>query len=223
MRHFDLETLSNLAAASHLRFFITCVPGTFVHPGEPFLWVDGDAPHELTDKIDDAFTINDKRAFDHDPRFGFSVLAEVASRALSPGINDPGTAIDVIGRAVRLLELWSAERRAGAATGEAEALQHPRLWIPPIRVEDFFDDVFAPIARDGASVYEVGARLLKALRILGAMDPTYAAPAAELADRARLHADAEMTLPSDRARMAALASDVAAACQRAQVAARPAA
>ena len=37
------------------------------------------------------------------PVFGLCVLAENASRALSPAVNDPGTAIDVIGRGVRLL------------------------------------------------------------------------------------------------------------------------
>ena len=34
------------------------------------------------------------------------VLAEIASRALSPAVNDPGTAIDVLGRLVRVLSRW---------------------------------------------------------------------------------------------------------------------
>ncbi|WP_305804424.1 DUF2254 family protein [Stenotrophomonas sp. YIM B06876] len=41
-----------------------------------------------------------QRSLDQDPRFGLLVLGEVASRALSPAINNPCTAIDVIGRAV---------------------------------------------------------------------------------------------------------------------------
>lgn len=49
-----------------------------------------------------AFLIGDERTFDDDPRFGLVVLSEIASRALSPAVNDPGTAIDIIGTFVRL-------------------------------------------------------------------------------------------------------------------------
>ena len=33
-------------------------------------------------------------------------MSEIASKALSPAVNDPGTAINVIGRLVRLLSTW---------------------------------------------------------------------------------------------------------------------
>ena len=53
------------------------------------------------------FVLGNDRQFDEDPRFGLIVLSEIASRALSPAVNDPGTAIGIIGRLVRLFVLWS--------------------------------------------------------------------------------------------------------------------
>jgi uncharacterized membrane protein len=38
-------------------------------------------------------------------------MAEIGSRALSPATNDPGTAIDVIGRLTRLLSRWAEGRQ----------------------------------------------------------------------------------------------------------------
>ena len=113
-----------------------------------------------------AFTVGDERSFDQDPRFGLSVLSEIASRALSAALNDPGTAIDVIGRAVRVLSVWSGHAEDD---GEAEVL-YPRLRVRPVELDDLFDDIFTPIARDGAGVVEVHIRLQKALLILGRME-----------------------------------------------------
>ncbi len=63
------------------------------------------------------------RTFEDDPRFGLIVLSEIADKALSPGVNDPGTAIDVIGTLVRLFTLWQSppekERLQAITTGSA--------------------------------------------------------------------------------------------------------
>jgi uncharacterized membrane protein len=45
------------------------------------------------------------RYFHEDPRFGLITLSEIASRALSPAVND-GTAIQIISSHVRLFSLW---------------------------------------------------------------------------------------------------------------------
>ena len=109
-----------------------------------------------------AFAIRDDRTFEDDPRFGLVVLSEIAGRALSPAINDPGTAIDVIGTLVRLFVRWSAP--APAPSGEAEPCD--RVEVPELSVMDMFDDAFTAIARDGAGTVEVSLRLQKALQSL---------------------------------------------------------
>src|SRR3546814_13413517 len=47
----------------------------------------------VLDALRGAVVVGFERTHEGDPRFGFELLAEVASRALSPGINDPPSAI----------------------------------------------------------------------------------------------------------------------------------
>ena len=139
-----------------------------------------------------AFAIGDSRSYDQDPRFGLAVLSEIGSRALSPATNDPGTAIDVIGRQARLLTLWSE----GWHKAEGHKAEYPRLRVPPLRYDDICDDAFHLIARDGAGQIDVLTRLVKALDALRRIGP---APARQAADRQlRLAAERGLAgLPND--------------------------
>jgi uncharacterized membrane protein len=140
-----------------------------------------------------------------DPRFGLSVLTEIASRALSPAVNDPGTAIDVIGRGVRIPSLWATPMDA---EGETE-LNCRRVFAPGLQVDDLFDDFFGPIARDGAALVEVGMRLQKALALLGREDePGCTSAAVRHAALALKRAELALTLEEDKKVLRLLASRV---------------
>jgi uncharacterized membrane protein len=43
---------------------------------------------------------------------------------------------------------------------------YPEIHVPPILLDDLFDDLFTPIARDGAAIVEIGVRLQKAFATL---------------------------------------------------------
>lgn len=206
VQHVDVLGLSEAAEAHGLTLYLAAVPGAFVHDGKPLAHVVGPADAAVNAALRAAFTIGVRRSFDQDPRFGLAVLAEIASRALSPAVNDPGTAIDVIGRAVRLL-LPVASRGAGGASGdqEAEGPACPRIHVPPLVASDLMDDIFAPIARDGAGLVEVQLRLQKALLAFAAgSDAEMAAAAREQSRRALVRAEAALTLPDDIARLRTL-------------------
>lgn len=160
--HVDMPALARLTAHESSAIYVQAIPGSFVDPQTVLASVVS------TEAVDDesvraAFSIGVRRSFDQDPRFGISVLTEIASRALSPAVNDPGTAIDVIGRGVRMLSIWaqSSEVRAEAQ------VDCNRIFVPGLKLDDLFDDFFGPIARDGAGLVEVGMRLQKALESLG--------------------------------------------------------
>ena len=77
--------------------------------------------------------------------------------------------------------------------------------MPPLAVADLLDDVFAPIARDGAGIIEVQMRLQKALIALASMgDDAMTAAALEQSRRALVRAEAALTLPDDVARLRTL-------------------
>ena len=103
--------------------------------------------------------LGDLRTYDQDPRFALLVMGEVASKALSPGVNDPGTAIDVITRIGRILSLYKDEAKAAA---DAEA-PLSRLYVRPLDPRDLIEDGFGALARDGVRTVEVQKRLQSVL------------------------------------------------------------
>lgn len=83
------------------------LPGEFVTTERPV----GFATEAGFDKeILCAISIDPMRSFEADPSYGFFVLAEIASRALSPAVNDHGTAIKIITSITRLLLLWHSTK-----------------------------------------------------------------------------------------------------------------
>lgn len=159
VQHVDVEMLERHAGDIGGRIFVAALPGTFVSPNRPLAWCWGMQETPDKDEISGAFTIGDDRSFDQDPRFGLCVLAEVGQRALSAAINDPGTAIDVIGRAVRVLSIWAED-------GEEQEARFAHVYVPSIEIEDLFDDVLTPLSRDAGASVTIQIRLQKAYAAL---------------------------------------------------------
>jgi len=193
VQHIDLETLQRCAEAHDCRVTVAALPGTFVHTHFPLLSIVGDTqPGKTleTEAFCSAFTIGSSRTFEDDPRFGLLALSEIADKALSPGINDPGTAINVIGTLVRLLTLWQSPVEKDAL----QAITYDRVAVPELLIDDLFDDAFTAIARDGADMVEVSLRLQKALNALAASDDQAMAAAAKNHSRRAL-ARSEHAMP----------------------------
>jgi len=174
IQHIDMAALQEVAERMSVDIRILARPGAFVDRHRPIALVAGNAgvDDDLCDELRSSFTIGDERHVESDPRCGLLMLTEIADRALSPAVNDPGTAIAVIGAQVRLLTEWCESRK------KSEECVYPRLEVPELRAEDLLDDAFTPIARDGAGMFEVGVRLQKAflsIALLGNADLSAAA------------------------------------------------
>lgn len=91
----DDRTLLNLAQKHDLLIRLRYAPGDFVHKGRPLLGVEAaTAPDDaLRGALADAYAISDQRSLSQDLRFLVNELVEIAACALSPGVNDPFTAI----------------------------------------------------------------------------------------------------------------------------------
>ncbi|MEN2508602.1 DUF2254 domain-containing protein [Stutzerimonas stutzeri] len=190
VQHIDMPALGGLTGSEHCSVYICVLPGVFVEPTQPIAWSIG-IEEECDGALRNAFVIGAQRTFERDPRFGMTVMAEIASRALSPGINDQGTAIDVIGRGVRVLSHLC--RRASP-----EAPKYERVFAPALSVADMLDDFFTPIARDGAAIVEVGLCLQQALASLGRLgDAAIMVAAHRQAELALKRAETALTLPED--------------------------
>jgi uncharacterized membrane protein len=78
--------------------------GDFVAVGEPLFRVAGPRPVS-PDVLRECVAIGRERTLEQDPRFVFRILVDIASKALSPAINDPTTAVQALDQIHHLLEL----------------------------------------------------------------------------------------------------------------------
>ena len=164
VQHVDMSALDDVSTRLALPFYIQAMPGDFVHRATPLLHarLQGMDEDDLK-SLRGAFTLANERTFDQDPRFGVIVLAEIASRALSPAVNDPGTAISVLGRLIRVLSQWDAPTTPDVT--------YAQLFVQPLAAADVIADGFRPIARDGAGLVEVQYQLQETLAGLATSAP----------------------------------------------------
>lgn len=195
LQRVNIAGLQAWAEQHQLRVIVHSLPGTFLTPDRPLATVVGDdeaAPKFDVEDIRRRFTVGKQRLFPDDPRFGLIVMSQIAAKSLSPAVNDPGTAIDVIASLVRILDLIKIEPQSDPSP------ENPRVQFPTLRTHDLFDDAFGAIARDGAAIIEVVLRLLRSLESLAAVGDEPARDAAiEQARRAVSYASDALRVQED--------------------------
>lgn len=139
-------------------------PGSWVLKGTPLAYVEGEC--DLSALLEN-FTLGDERTVEQDARFGLVILSEVASRALSPGVNDPGTAIDVIHRIERIL--WSMGQGMSDPKRDTKP-QFEQVIIGTVSATNLLHDGFASLMQDGGDRFDVMAQMLKAANRLSKSD-----------------------------------------------------
>ena len=149
VRHIDMPALQELAERLDCHVTILRMPGKYVHKGEALAGVTRPLSPKDGDSLRAAFTIGPGRSFDQDLHYGVVVLSEVASKALSAAINDPGTAIDVIRAGSRVLAEYHDPGAAQPEDGKA-APDYDRLYAPDLDAGRLHRELFLPIARHGA-------------------------------------------------------------------------
>lgn len=198
VQHTDIEQLDKIAAEAQLTVHVAVFPGAMVHPRQILMHVEPATDSDTIEKLCSCFSIGRQREFDNDPGFGIIVLSEIASRALSPAVNDPGTAIEVADAGLRLF----------LAYGDACAAARPepackRVHAPSIEIADLLFNFFNPIARDGAEILEVQLRLIEVLSALIENHPNlFNAAAREQLCSIIDRSEKAMVSPRDRERLA---------------------
>ncbi|MGO4567666.1 hypothetical protein AB4Z52_22085 [Rhizobium sp. 2YAF20] len=75
----------------------------------------------------------------------------------------------------------------------------PKIYVPAIDLDELFDDLFTPIARDSAAFVEVGLRLQKVFAILARLlQPSYRDSAFRHSQEALARAELEAVKPTLR-------------------------
>lgn len=165
IQHIDVSNMDKLAQEKEIRIFLDAMPGALVHPTRPLFYISSYLDDASIDDLRECISMGEAREFEQDPRFGLIVLSEIASRALSPAMNDPGTAIEVMAAGLRVLLSF--------ADGH-DKIEEPcfrSVHAPDLEISEILGSFSNPIARDGANVVEVQMRLIKILEALALRSP----------------------------------------------------
>lgn len=205
--HIDMSDLQEAAEHANLEIIVAVLPGDLTGLSRPLAYVRSGDAGAVAEKVRHAFGVEDKRSFDQDPRFGLCVLSEIASRAMSAAVNDPGTAIEILARGARVLAQWAPPYSEDI---EVDIEIHfPRVHVPTIETDSMFDDLFVPIARDGAANIEVAIQLQKMLQMLASLgEPRYTKAALTQSEHALARNETALTQPRDLERVRRAAARV---------------
>lgn len=96
----DGDALMALASRADLLLQLERRPGHYLVKGQTMVmvWPGDRVTDALVDQLNDAFVFGNQRTATQDVEFSLHQLVEIAVRALSPGINDPFTAIACVDR-----------------------------------------------------------------------------------------------------------------------------
>ena len=185
VQHVSMDILQKCAKRADGVIHLHVQPGDFVEPSMVIASSTQALDKEARKAVSDAVLIGPSRTFDHDPRFGLRVMGEIGARALSPAVNDPGTAIVVLATAVRTLIYWVDEQRAHEASmlADPSPVEFDRVCAPNLREPAMLTDVFEPLARHGALAVDVGVTLQHALASIRRLNHTAFNPMLEQLSR----------------------------------------
>jgi uncharacterized membrane protein len=155
--------LMQIATENNLLLRIQQRPGRFVVKGSEIVRVfpEEKVNKKLAVQINEAFILGSQRTEQQDVEFPIDQLVEIAVRALSPGINDPFTAIRCIDQlSAALCHLAQREIPSPYRYDDHNQL---RIIAEPISFADATDAAFNQIRQYGKSSVAVTMRLLEAI------------------------------------------------------------
>ncbi len=139
----DAGAIERIALRNPIEAVVFVAIGDFVQDRELVACVFSEQPlgEGVVDTLRAAFSTDDTRTIELDPMFGIRQMVDIALKALSPGVNDPSTAmqaLDHLGNAMASLldrELPSPERSIGPS----------RVVFRVPSFDDYFEASFAGI------------------------------------------------------------------------------
>jgi uncharacterized membrane protein len=168
----DTQGLLDLAVHYDLVFVITRCEGCSVVRGETIGWMaageGANVEQGLGDQIADVIDITQERELGEDIGYGIFVVVDIAIRALSPGINDPNTAVQVIEDMTSLFSLL-AQVRLGPV-GHSEEGGRQRVAVRALTFGDYVEMATAQIVLYSRGDPMVIKALQRLARVLEGLD-----------------------------------------------------
>ncbi len=197
LQQLDGQGLADWAHDNNTTLRLLVRPGDFIFPGAPIALIT--LPLKgAADAIRSATALGPQRVSSADLEFAVRQLVEVAVRALSPGINDPHTAMSVLDRlAAALCDLQPLHLSTGVYLRDDK----PSLVVPAIDYDGLTDAMFHLIRQNAAGSAAVLIRILEVLTAVASCDrdPRRMNALRRHADLALGDAERDVHTPSDLA------------------------
>lgn len=172
LQHLDQAALAEWAGSHSTSIKLLVRPGNYVFPGAPIALVkplDSNVDSEAaSEAIRSTTGLASERTSSSDLEYSIRQLVEVAVRALSPGINDPHTAISVLDRlGASLCDMVGRNLPSGVWLCEG----HIQLVVPAVDYDGLTDAMFHMIRQNAAGSTAVLIRMIDVLSAVASCEP----------------------------------------------------
>jgi uncharacterized membrane protein len=165
---FDVSGLVALGTRHDCLMELAPQVGSFVAPGDPLFYIRG-GPDLPVDALYHSIALGAERTMEQDPAFAFRLIVDIASKGLSPAINDPTTAVLAIDQLHHLLRHVGKRRldneKVKDASGRVRLIYRTPEW------EDFVALAVTEIRQFGGASIQIARRLRAMLENLMATLP----------------------------------------------------
>ena len=163
VQNVSVDALMQFATEHDLVLRIETPPGSFVTEGECMItaYPRDHVSDEIADSLRGALVIGRDRTINQDLEFSIRRIVELAQRSLSPGINDPTTALYCIDRLGEVFGRLSGRDLPSPIRFDKK--RQLRILTEVIIIEKLACNAFSAIARYGISDVDVVTRLVNTM------------------------------------------------------------
>ena len=195
----DIETLVNIAIQAAATVEVVPQVGDSVSNDDPVFRLYGGGSQIRSAELLKHIALDRERTLEQDPAFAFRIIVDIASKALSPAINDPTTAVLALDQIHNLLrEVGMRRLDTGLvhdSTGQLRLVYRTPDW------EDFVGLAMTEIRQFGANSTQVVRRMRAMLEDLIPLLPPHRSRAVrQELELLKSTVDRGFAMPQDRAR-----------------------
>lgn len=154
---FDIEGLVSMAQRADCVIEMVPQVGDFVAIGDPMFRVFQGGLSLAADALRHSVAVGQERTLEQDPALAFRIMVDIASKGLSPAINDPTTAVLAIDQIHHLLRNVGTrhldDERVRDAAGRVRLVYRTPAW------EDFVQLAVTEIRHFGGESIQIARRL----------------------------------------------------------------
>jgi uncharacterized membrane protein len=161
----DGRGLVRFAHTNRCRLVLRHAIGDFVPEGAVLVEMYGDDPGaQAEQQLRGLIALGVERTIEQDPAFAIRIMVDIANKALSPAVNDPTTAVQVLNHLGDTLRMVGATALPAPSSGGSA--ENGKVLVPVRRWEEFLSLGITEIREYGASSIQVMRRLRAVLEEL---------------------------------------------------------